>query len=173
MSKILIPPKRYPLPHYCRGKRRGFNRNYIIFIAVLLLILLMRIPSVCALEITRPLMTDHRIQVVPFEENNVVPVEASTFTTTQIVFGKSEAIENIQNGDLDAWTVSVQKGLPNMLFLKPTILGSHTNMTVVTNHHTYYFQLNSQIMRYKNSNANALVYLQSGFDGRGFLQGLL
>lgn len=99
--------------------------------------------SVFAVENTRGLATDSRIKVVAFQRDNVVPVIASTFTTTQIVFGRGEIIENIQNGDLDAWTVSVQKGLPNMLFLKPTILGSDTNMTVVTNLHTYYFHLTS------------------------------
>jgi type IV secretion system protein VirB9 len=97
--------------------------------------------SACAIERTRALATDSRIKVVSFQHTNVVPVVASTFTTTQIVFGRGEVIENVQNGDLDAWTVSVQKGLPNMLFLKPTILGSNTNMTVVTNLHTYYFHL--------------------------------
>ncbi len=99
--------------------------------------------SAFAVENSRPLATDSRIKVVAFQRDNVVPVIASTFTTTQIVFGRGEIIENIQNGDLDAWTVSVQKGLPNMLFLKPTILGSDTNMTVVTNLHTYYFHLTS------------------------------
>jgi len=99
--------------------------------------------SAFAVENARPLATDSRIKVVAFQRDNVVPVIASTFTTTQIVFGHGEIIVNIQNGDLDAWTVSVQKGLPNMLFLKPTILGSDTNMTVVTNLHTYYFHLTS------------------------------
>ena len=102
---------------------------------------------------TRALATDKRIKVVAFEKNNVVPVKASTFTTTQIVFGRGEVIENIQNGDLDAWTVSVQKGLSNMLFLKPTIVGSTTNMTVVTNRHTYYFGLQSQ-----NNQSNESTY---------------
>lgn len=96
---------------------------------------------VFAVENTRALASDSRIKVVAFQRDNVVPVMASVFTTTQIVFSRDEVIENIQNGDLDAWTVSVQKGLPNMLFLKPTILGSNTNMTIVTNVHTYYFHL--------------------------------
>lgn len=107
------------------------------------------IQTTLALENTRPLATDSRIKVVPYEVDNVVPVEATTFTTTQIVFGREEVIENIQNGDLDAWTVSVQKGLPNMLFLKPTIIGSDTNMTIVTNRHTYYFHL----LSHKKTNA--------------------
>lgn len=92
----------------------------------------------------RSLATDGRIKVVRFQKNNVVPLVASTFTTAQVVFGQDEVIENIQNGDMAAWTVNVQKELPNMLFLKPTITGSNTNMTVITNKRTYYFHLKSQ-----------------------------
>jgi len=114
-----------------------------LFISVMVVFLIFTQSSL-AVELPRALATDARIKVVAYQANNVVPVKASTFTTTQIVFGYNEVIENIQNGDLDAWIVSVQKGLPNMLFLKPTIVGSKTNMTIVTNRHTYYFQLDSQ-----------------------------
>lgn len=110
--------------------------------------------DVFAVEKSRALPTDSRIRVVSYQPDNVVLVRANTFTTTQIVFGKDEVIENIQNGDLAAWTVSVQKGLANMLFLKPTLLDSNTNMTVITNQHTYYFHLISG----KNSNQNDNTY---------------
>ncbi len=41
--------------------------------------------SAHAQEQPRGLVMDNRIKVVPYEENNVVPVQASPFTTTQIV----------------------------------------------------------------------------------------
>jgi type IV secretion system protein VirB9 len=85
--------------------------------------------------------TDARIEVVPYSAYNVVPIHGTTFTSTQIIFAKNEFIENIQNGDLAAWTASVDKNIPYMLFIKPTVYGSNTNMTVVTNKHTYYFHL--------------------------------
>ena len=113
-----------------------------LFIALVAVFLLFS-PSSFAVEQPRSLATDSRVTVVAYQKNNVVFVKASTFITTQIVFGHNEVIENIQNGDLDAWTVSVQKGVPYMLFLKPTIVDSKTNMTIVTNRHTYYFQLDS------------------------------
>ena len=112
-------------------------------LVTLIFTLLVSAQATLAVEHARSLATDSRIKVVAFQEDNVVPVQATTFTTTQISFGKDEVIENIQNGDLGAWTVSIQKGLANMMFLKPTILGSNTNMTVVTNRHTYYFHLMS------------------------------
>ncbi len=85
-----------------------------------------------------------QVQWIHYKTDKVVPIIATAFSTTQIVFADDEVIENIQNGDLDAWTVSVQKNLSNMFFLKPTLLGSDTNMTVVTNRHSYYFHLVSR-----------------------------
>ena len=90
-----------------------------------------------------PTHQDARIRWVTFKRNDVVPIKAYTFTTTQIAFGKAEYIEDIQNGDLAAWSVDVSKSLPNMLFIKPTVVGSDTNLTIVTNKHTYYFHLSS------------------------------
>ena len=89
------------------------------------------------------LSSDSRIEVVAYSPYQVVPVQGTTFTTTQITFAKNEFIENVQNGDLGAWTASIDKNMPSMLFLKPTTYDSHTNMTVVTNKHTYYFSLAS------------------------------
>ena len=94
-------------------------------------------------ETPEKLSSDQRIEVVPYETYNVVPITGSVFTATQIIFGEGEFIQDIQNGDLGAWTTSVNKTSPNMLFIKPTVSGSDTNMTVVTNQHTYYFHLNS------------------------------
>lgn len=112
-----------------------------VVMAIFFVGLMLAEQNTLAVEQVRGLSTDSRIKEVAYQQDNVVPVHASPFTTTQIVFGHGEVIENIQNGDLDAWTVSVQKGLPNMMFLKPTMNNSNTNMTVVSNLHTYYFHL--------------------------------
>jgi type IV secretion system protein VirB9 len=116
-------------------------------------------PMAWAIQTPRSLATDQRIKVVPFEDNNVVPVEATTFTATQVVSSKDEFIEDIQNGDLSAWTVDVQKQLPNMLFIKPTIVGSDTNLTVMTNHHTYYFHLMSNQVTDSEKTTYAIHFL--------------
>jgi type IV secretion system protein VirB9 len=101
--------------------------------------------STAAIATVHPLKlsTDSRIEVVAFSPYNVVPIQGTTFTTTQITFSKNEYIENVQNGDLGAWTASINKSIPNMMFVKPTVYSSNTNMTVVTNKHTYYFHLSS------------------------------
>lgn len=89
------------------------------------------------------LASDPRIEIVAYSPLAVVPIQGTVLTATQITFGRNEFIENIQCGDLGAWTASVDKAMPNMLFLKPTAYGSHTNLTVITNLHTYYFELAS------------------------------
>ena len=98
-------------------------------------------PLLFAVEKPRALATDHRIKVVHYQPDNVVLMNATTFTAMQIVFASDEVIENIQGGDLSAWTLDIPKDLAYMMFLKPTIADSNTNMTVITNKHTYYFHL--------------------------------
>ncbi len=97
-----------------------------------------------AIEIPEKLSSDQRIEVVPYDPYNVVPITGTVFTATQIIFSDNEIIQDIQNGDLGAWTSAVNKSSPHMLFIKPTVAGSDTNMTIVTNLHTYYFHLTSQ-----------------------------
>ena len=115
--------------------------------------------SVAAIP-ARSLTRNHHIKVVPFEKNIIVPLQAGTFTATEIQFGRNEIIESIQNGDIAAWTVDVLRNFPNTLFIKPTILGSNTNMTVITNQHSYYFHLSSQASLTSNaSNIYALKFI--------------
>ncbi len=89
------------------------------------------------------LVSDMRIKKVIYQENNVIPMHGMTFTTTQIQFGNNEKILDIEGGDSTAWMVTYHQELPNMLFIKPTIFDSDTNLTVITNQHNYYFHLTS------------------------------
>lgn len=91
----------------------------------------------------KSLPTDARIKKVMFQDNNVVPVNGMTFTTTQIQFGDNERVLDIEGGDSTAWMVTYHPELANMLFIKPTIFNSSTNMTVITNQYAYYFHLTS------------------------------
>lgn len=103
------------------------------------------IATLPALALNKPVRVanDNRIEVVNYSKLNVVPVNGSTMVATQIVFAKDEYILEIQGGDTAGWATSVNKNMPNMLFVKPTVYGSKTNMTVITNKHTYYFSLRS------------------------------
>lgn len=82
---------------------------------------------------------DTRMKYVPYQENNVIPLQGITFTSTQILFGKNETVMDVEGGDTSGWMVTYHANLPNMVFIKPTVLGSNANITIVTNKHNYYF----------------------------------
>lgn len=110
------------------------------------------------------LATDNRIKVVAFEPNQVYPINGSTLITTQIVFGKTEQIVDVEGGDAAAWTLTIDKVLPNVLNLKPTITGSHSNLTVVTIDTTakrrfYRFSLKSQTTKTTAQQTYALQFV--------------
>lgn len=94
-----------------------------------------------AMEEPKSVARDSRLKVVEFQKDNVVTVRATTFAAIQIVFSIDEIIENVEIGDKDAWLGDKHNIIPNVFFLKPTILGSDSNMTIDTNKHTYYFHL--------------------------------
>jgi type IV secretion system protein VirB9 len=48
-----------------------------------------------------------------------------------------------EGGDRAVWQVEAPANLPNMVFIKPTVLGSNSNITIVTNKHSYYFHVKS------------------------------
>lgn len=108
-------------------------------------ILLMALFSVSGFAMQKPISypEDSRIKMVAFSENNVVPINGEVFTSTQLLFGSDEFVLDVEGGDKDGWLVTHQKNIPNMLFIKPTAFNSHSNMTVVTNKHTYYFSIQS------------------------------
>lgn len=90
-----------------------------------------------------PFPTDSRIKMVAYQENNVVPLYGKTFTSTQVMFAHDEVVLDVEGGDTTGWMVTYHKNLSNMIFIKPTMLNSDSNMTVVTNKHNYYFHVMS------------------------------
>lgn len=90
-----------------------------------------------------PAPKDARVKRVVYEADNVVPIFGQTFITTHIIFGDEEVVKSVEGGDSAGWIVDVKDNLPNMVFIKPTVLGSNSNMTVVTNKHSYYFKIES------------------------------
>jgi len=95
-------------------------------------ILLSTAGTAFAVEKPRALATDKRIKVVAYQANNVVPIQASNLINTQIIFGANESIINYQSGDPAAWSTNVNQYVRNVLNIKPTILGSKTDLDVIT-----------------------------------------
>jgi type IV secretion system protein VirB9 len=89
----------------------------------------------------REMSTDKRVKIIAYDPDNVVSITGSHLVATGIRFDENETIVSIVNGDPIAWTTSVNKVTPYILYIKPILPSSNTNMTVVTNKRTYQFHL--------------------------------
>ncbi len=87
-----------------------------------------------------PAQADNRLVEVRYDEAKVYRVQGKPKVQATIRFGEDEAIENVAVGDSNAWQITPNKRA-NLLFVKPMLARAVTNMTVVTNKHTYLFDL--------------------------------
>ncbi|WP_313434834.1 TrbG/VirB9 family P-type conjugative transfer protein [Novosphingobium sp.] len=83
---------------------------------------------------------DDRLVQHAYADNEVVRIDGRTGVQATIAFGKNEAIENVAVGNSQAWQITPNKRA-DLLFVKPLEASARTNMTVVTNRHTYFFDL--------------------------------
>ena len=83
---------------------------------------------------------DPRLVEKLYDPGEVVRIEGRPSVQATIRFGDDELIENVAIGDSNAWQVTPNKRA-NLLFVKPLAEKAATNMTVVTNEHTYFFDL--------------------------------
>ncbi|HJK87451.1 MAG TPA: TrbG/VirB9 family P-type conjugative transfer protein [Candidatus Megaira endosymbiont of Hartmannula sinica] len=94
----------------------------------------------CA-QIDLPLSTDIRIKNYIYNPNNVYLFVLAYGFQSQIEFEKSERIKNIILGDGFFWKITP---IGNKLFIKPLEKNIRTNMTIITNKRSYYFDLISK-----------------------------
>ncbi|MGO4168022.1 TrbG/VirB9 family P-type conjugative transfer protein [uncultured Novosphingobium sp.] len=87
-----------------------------------------------------PAQADERLVQHAYSDNEVVRIDGRTGVQATIAFGKNEAIENVAVGDSQTWQITPNKRA-DLLFVKPLDASGRTNMTVVTNRHTYFFDL--------------------------------
>ena len=83
---------------------------------------------------------DSRLVTHMYDESEVVRIEGRIGVQAAIGFGESEHIENVAVGDSEKWQITPNKRA-NLLFVKPLAATARTNMTVVTDRHTYFFDL--------------------------------
>lgn len=93
-----------------------------------------------ALAIAAPAQADERLIAHAYNANEVVRIDGKAGVQATIAFGDGEAIENVAVGDSQAWQITPNKRA-DLLFVKPLEPAARTNMTVVTNRHTYFFDL--------------------------------
>lgn len=89
----------------------------------------------------KPVTTDSRIKTLVYNENEVFTLVTNFGYQSNIEFGLAEEVDTISLGDQVGWQV-IPGG--RRLYVKALEENAHTNMTVVTNRHTYQFDLRSK-----------------------------
>ncbi len=106
----------------------------IVFIGSVLLAL----NSTLALRESRPTPIDSRIRVMVYSPDDVFKFTGYYGYQASIELAKDEEVSNISMGDTTGWQI-VPSG--NRIFLKPIEDHATTNMTLITNKRTYFFEL--------------------------------
>ncbi len=109
-----------------------------------------------AAETPRPGATDARIRTVLYDPDDVVDLVGYFGFQTMIEFAPDERIENVSIGDGAAWQITPNKKA-TLLFVKPLDIAAATNMTVVTDHRRYAFQLS--VRRTRSTHPADLAYV--------------
>lgn len=84
--------------------------------------------------------SDARLVSRHYNPDEVVRINGRVGVQASIAFDENEHIENVAIGDSASWQVTPNKRA-NLLFVKPLSPRAHTNMTVVTDRRTYFFDL--------------------------------
>src|SRR5580698_1937810 len=92
-------------------------------------------------DVPVPVATDSRIKTFVYSENDVFNLVTHYGYESNIEFGPSEEIETISVGDRVPFQI-VPAG--RRMFIRAMLANARTNMTVVTNKHTYQFDLISE-----------------------------
>lgn len=86
------------------------------------------------------LANDSRLASRAYNQEEVVRIDGQIGVQASIAFAEDERIENVAIGDSASWQVTPNRRA-NLLFVKPLSPRAHTNMTVVTDRRTYFFDL--------------------------------
>ena len=83
---------------------------------------------------------DARLTQRLYNADEVVRIDGRIGVQATVAFAEDEHIENVAVGDAESWQITPNQRA-NLLFVKPLAATARTNMTVVTDRHTYYFDL--------------------------------
>lgn len=83
---------------------------------------------------------DARLVTRVYNSEEVVRIEGRMGVQASVIFAPDEHIENVAVGDSTSWQITPNKRA-NILFVKPLGARARTNMTVITDRHTYLFDL--------------------------------
>ena len=114
-----------------------FNKNTFIILIVLQLVSYFSNIALAVRE-SRPISTDSRLRVMSYSPDEVFKFIGYYNYQASIGMAQDEEVVNISMGDTTGWQI-VPSG--NRIFLKPIEQDAQTNMTLITNKRTYFFEL--------------------------------
>lgn len=91
-----------------------------------------------ALDTPNHSRNDRRIQMTPYNVDDVVLVKASVGRAAHIVLSPSEKILDMASGNSEAWEF---KDVGNNIYMKPRLDNANTNLIVTTDKRVYSFEL--------------------------------
>ncbi len=94
-----------------------------------------------AVREARPTPVDSRIKIMVYNPDDVFKYVGYYGYQASIELGKNEEVVNISMGDTTGWQI-VPSG--SRIFIKPIEKDATTNMTLITDKRTYYFELYAQ-----------------------------
>ena len=104
----------------------------------ILLIIIFFTQNVFAIIESRPLPGDSRIRIMNYNPDDVFKFTGYYGYQTSIELSKDEEVNSISLGDTTSWQI-VPSGY--RIFIKPIEHDATTNMTLITNKRTYFFEL--------------------------------
>ncbi len=110
----------------------------IFHIAVALGIVILLCSNAHAIREPRATSVDSRIRVLVYSPDDVFKYVGYYGYQASIELSKGEEVVSISMGDTTSWQI-VPSG--NRIFIKPMEQDATTNMTLITNKHTYFFEL--------------------------------
>lgn len=99
--------------------------------------------AIALAQTVAPMRIDPRIRIIPYQENQIVPLRGHLGYQMLVEFDPNERIENVAIGDSLGWQVTPNRAA-TLLFVKPIVRGASTNMTVVTTLRRYAFELTAR-----------------------------
>jgi type IV secretion system protein VirB9 len=105
---------------------------------VIFILLLIFCSDIYAIRESRPTAVDSRIRVMVYNPNDVFKFTGYYNYQASVEFAQGETIQSISMGDTTGWQI-VPSG--NRMFIKPIQEEATTNMTIITDKRTYFFEL--------------------------------
>lgn len=87
------------------------------------------------------LATDKRVKIVAYDSNDIVSLHGSHLVSTAVFLNPQDKIVSVNVGDAIAWDIEYSPEARNVLFIKPKLPESDTNMTVLTDKRVYRFHI--------------------------------